>query len=102
MYKLALLTVSLPPHRLPPHNRYVRWFFVSDYRKLAMHIAETFATITILGLWCLDQALSLPFFLPFAIGSLIPVLKIFVLRRPSLACLRQVGIGIGSCLLAPL
>merc|ERR1712139_324172 len=51
LFKVLVLMVSLPVHRLPPEDARLRHFFVSDYRKLAIHIAEVLATVIITGLW---------------------------------------------------
>ena len=46
VYRLMVLLVSLPPYRLPPENRFLLRFFISEPKLLALHIAEAAATIT--------------------------------------------------------
>jgi len=66
-------------------------FFVRDYRHLAMHIAEAFASITILGIWCIDGTLKWWFFLPFALLCFAPAMKFCARGRLSARCLRNAG-----------
>lgn len=102
LHKVLVLTVSLPPHRPPPDNQNIRRFFISDHRKLAMHIAEAFATITILAFWCACGSLSLVFFLPIIGAGFLPVIKIFCLRHPSLTCVSNCLLTSLGLLLSPL
>jgi len=97
LHKVVVLTVSLPPHRPPPRNPQLRWFFVADYQALAMHLAETFVTMILLTFWALLGQLGLPYFLPVALAALVPLVKTCA-RRPSLACLRRY-INITFCIL---
>jgi len=76
LYKLMVLTVSLPPHVAPPRNVYLRRFFISDFNILSMHISEVFATMTIFFYWYLTGNLTLPYFLPYVAACLIPIIKI--------------------------
>jgi hypothetical protein len=86
LHKVIVLTVSLPPHRPPPRNPQLRLFFVADYQALAMHVAEAFITMILLIFWTVLGQLSLPYFLPVALASLIPLVKICI-QQPSMACL---------------
>mmetsp|Transcript_124778 Transcript_124778/g.216389 ORF Transcript_124778/g.216389 Transcript_124778/m.216389 type:complete len:712 (-) Transcript_124778:48-2183(-) len=100
VHKVVVLTVSLPLHRPPPRRPYLRRFFVSDYRSLAMHIAEAFAAIAILAFWCLFGSLDWPFFLPCAVAAAVPFLKM-CFRTPSLACLKRSVLLVLTCFFAP-
>jgi len=86
LHKVVVLTVSLPPHRPPPRNPQLRLFFVADYQALAMHVAETFITMILMIFWTVVGQLSVPYFLPVALASLIPLFKICI-QQPSRACL---------------
>lgn len=89
LHKVLVLTVSLPPHRPPPANPNIRRFFVTDYRSLALHIAEAFATIMILGFWWLVGALRWPYIVPFMLLGLIPVVKCSCSSQPSGQCIKK-------------
>jgi len=102
LYKLVVLTVSLPPHRPPPRNPRVRYFFINDYKQLALHIAETFAAIIILFVWFCFGNLSWQYLLPPCIGILIPISRVLCARGPSVDCLRNMACFIAGFLCFPL
>merc|ERR1719471_926615 len=90
----------------PPRSRALARFFVSDYRELAMHIAEATVTFMILLFWCLSDdergkpVLSFWAFLPFAVASLVPMCKLCV-GRPSWACLANSLVVLRNIALTP-
>lgn len=101
VYKVMVLTVSLPPHLPPPRHPVARRFFVADYRSLAMHIAEAFAAMSILGIWCLSGTLSIAYLAPLGVAALIPIAKLLCARHPSMVCLMHFLMFLASLLLLP-
>lgn len=99
--KVIVLTVSLPPHRPPPQNRWLRAFFTADYRSLAMHIAEAVATTSVLSFWCACQSLRWPYLVPLLALASIPLGKM-MLRHPSVACVRRAAAAIFAVVLSPI
>lgn len=103
LHKITTLMVSLPMLRPPPQHRCLRYFFVTDHRELAMHIAEAFAAVVILGFWCVvTGALLWQFFLPVVFVALVPVAKLFCQRGPSMACFGSGMRMLFGVLLAPI
>jgi len=100
LHKVIVLSVSLPPHRPAPQHAKLRWFFVADYRSLAMHLAEACTTVLLLAIWTLFGQLGLPYFLPFALASLVPMSKL-CMQQPSMACMRRSLMVVVCFLLAP-
>eukprot|EP00418_Pyrodinium_bahamense_P011383 CAMPEP_0179127260 /NCGR_PEP_ID=MMETSP0796-20121207/60279_1 /TAXON_ID=73915 /ORGANISM="Pyrodinium bahamense, Strain pbaha01" /LENGTH=515 /DNA_ID=CAMNT_0020826047 /DNA_START=370 /DNA_END=1917 /DNA_ORIENTATION=- len=86
--KFAVLVLSLPLHRAPPRNPRLRRLHVSDPQKLAKHVAESLAVVSVLGLWCVTGELPIAIFLPFGIAALGLTLRLCA-RDLSLACLSQ-------------
>jgi len=88
LYKVALIAISVPPHRPPPRSACLRrYFFVSDFKSLVMHWAEVFSSVVILTFWFVMGVLPLVFFLPFPLLALVPSIRM-CLGAPSLECLR--------------
>jgi hypothetical protein len=52
LHTLAVLLISLPPHRAPPERRVLQRLFTSDTWRLARHVAELLATVLLLGCRC--------------------------------------------------
>lgn len=98
--KLILLTVSLPPHRPPPESACLRFFFVEDPRQLAMHLAEVSAAVVTLLIGFAAGMIPWQFFLPFAILSMIPLVRCKI-SAPSWACARAVLMLFGGIILSP-
>lgn len=97
--KLIVLSVSLPQHRAPPHDTWIRRFHVADPRHLSNHVAESLAILAVLGLWCWRRELPLPAFLPVAAAAFGLGCRLCS-QNPSLACLVQVVAEVFGPLLA--
>jgi len=83
-YKLVALTVSLPRGRLRPHGP-LGYFFIGDFRLVAVHIAEAVATVVIAGLWCVYGQLPYYFFLPLCLLIFLPLCSVLA-RYESAPC----------------
>jgi hypothetical protein len=103
LHKVLILTISLPPHQAPPEHRFAKLFFVGDPQRLAIHMAEGAAAVTMLLFFCLLRALPLALGLPFAALGLIPVAKVLIHRHPNLdgACFRQACTGLLALIFSP-
>ncbi|CAK0795374.1 unnamed protein product [Prorocentrum cordatum] len=69
LHKLAVLLVSLPPHRAPPRRRTARQFFVSEPAELARHVAEALTVVIVTGFGCMCGALHWAVFAPLAAAA---------------------------------
>lgn len=83
-YQAVVLIVSLPRGRPQPENCF-RVFHISDFRLLAVHIAEAIATVVIAGLWCAYGQLPYYYFLPLCLLVILPLINI-LLRHESTPC----------------
>lgn len=82
LYKLLILTVSLPVFRAPPQNRRVRLFFVDDLKQLLVHCFEAYYAITILAIvtaFSWPHSVPLVAFLPFLGMALVPIAKVTII-----------------------
>ncbi|CAJ1357036.1 unnamed protein product [Effrenium voratum] len=100
VYRVLVLLVSLPAHRLPPAQPLVR-FFVSEPTQLALHIAEAFTTLLVMTTWAASGFLDWRFYLPFGVTGAFLAAKLFY-RRPSAECCRRCGHGFLFILMLPL
>lgn len=85
LYKAVLLMVSLPRGRPPPTN-WLRHFFTSDFRSIAVHIAETMAIVVIGALWCAYGQLFYGYVLPLGLLPLLPLVSVLARQRGPWCC----------------
>jgi len=100
LHKLAVLSVSLPPHRQPPRWRFARYFFTSDLWSIARHVAELLAAVVLLGARCAFGDLPLAYFVPVVVGAVTPFVQL-LMWYPVTDCLREIAIFFGFLVIAP-
>eukprot|EP00435_Cladocopium_sp_Y103_P005494 s2668_g1.t2 len=86
LHTLAVLLISLPPHRAPPHRRMLQRLFTSDTWRLARHVAELLATVLLLGCRCFYGDLPFACFLPVGLLAILPICQLALWYRPTDWC----------------
>lgn len=100
LYKLAVITTSLPPQRAPPSWRMARRFFTTDTWCVVQNAAELIASVVLLGCHVACGDLPLRYFLPVALAGLVPLIHLMLWYAPSV-CMKEVALWCGSFCYAP-
>lgn len=101
LHTLAVLLISLPPHRAPPERRVLQRLFTSDTWRLARHVAELLATVLLLGCRCFYGDLPFTCFLPVGLLAILPICQLALWYRPTDWC-REGALMLGCLMSAPL
>lgn len=100
VHKSAALTASLPPNRLPPEQPWLRPFFVGDRWSVSMHIAEAFAGLVFLGVWCIFGIVGPLYYAPFALIIAVPFVKLSI-ENASWPCFKRAWALLAVFMLLP-
>eukprot|EP00929_Paragymnodinium_shiwhaense_P107751 TRINITY_DN74111_c0_g1_i1.p1 TRINITY_DN74111_c0_g1~~TRINITY_DN74111_c0_g1_i1.p1 ORF type:complete len:654 (-),score=91.80 TRINITY_DN74111_c0_g1_i1:155-2116(-) len=96
--KVMLLTVSLPPNRPPPRNRFLaKYFFCADPRLVIVHIYEIMWALILSTVWLSSGELRWYWWLPVLITAVVPTAKCIYASRHRWSC---AACSMGRCLRA--
>lgn len=102
LQKLAVLSCSLPPHRMPPASSLMRrLFYTTDLWCIAQNVAELLATALLLAWRCFSGDLQWRYFMPVALVVIVPTAQL-MLWYPFGSCFKESLLFLGFLCCAPL
>eukprot|EP00927_Polykrikos_kofoidii_P004610 TRINITY_DN11826_c0_g1_i1.p1 TRINITY_DN11826_c0_g1~~TRINITY_DN11826_c0_g1_i1.p1 ORF type:complete len:640 (+),score=62.94 TRINITY_DN11826_c0_g1_i1:285-1922(+) len=101
LYDTFVLAVSLPRGTPCPNNR-LRAFHTSDFRKLAMHTADTITRVVLSCFWYATGMLQLPFFLLVCAVMMLPLCSVLARCGTTQTTLRGMVYRIATELACPI